>query len=188
MYEILAPGIVLFSNIFDRDYVNFIEDNISEYFKLKINNPNGDIVRKSYSIQLSDIEKNNENAKFLYNDFQNKLQDCINLYKSIYDISNMVFEYDNENNSIVTLLKYEIENSVIFHSDTLGMDNRVGAALAYLNDDYDGGELEFKHFNIKITPPKNSLIIFPSNWPYTHRSNPIVSGKKYALRCFLVSK
>jgi predicted 2-oxoglutarate/Fe(II)-dependent dioxygenase YbiX len=86
------------------------------------------------------------------------------------------------------VLKYEIDNSVIFHSDTLGMDNRIGAALAYLNDDYEGGELEFKHFDIKITPPKNSLIMFPSNWPYTHRSNPIVSGKKYAIRCFLVSK
>lgn len=188
MHKILGPGIVLFYNVFDQEYVDFIETNFAELFQLKINNQNGSLVRKSYSIQMSDFKKNNEYVNVLYQDFQNKLQDCINLYKSIYDVQNMVFEYDDENNSIVTLLKYEIDNSVIFHSDTLGMDNRVGAALAYLNDNYEGGELEFKHFDIKIIPPKNSLIIFPSNWPYVHRSSPILNGKKYALRCFLVSK
>lgn len=188
MHKILGPGIVLFDNFFDQEYVSFIENNISDHFQLKINNPNGDIVRKSYSIQLSDIEQLDNNAKILYDDFKIKLENCINIYKSLYNVPNMMPDYGDDSRPMVTLLKYEIDNSVIFHSDTLGMDNRIGAALAYLNDDYEGGELEFKHFDIKITPPKNSLIMFPSNWPYTHRSNPIVSGKKYAIRCFLVSK
>lgn len=191
MYKILAPGIVLFENVFNKDYINFIEINLSDFFELKINNRNGSIVRKSYAIQLSDYP-DNDDARLIYDEFQRAIKETTETYKSLYNINTMIpdsSQQDLSGMAVVTLLKYEIDNSIIFHSDTLnGEDFRIGAALAYLNDDYGGGELEFEHFNIKIKPPKNSLIIFPSNWPYSHRSNPIISGNKYALRCFLTSK
>jgi hypothetical protein len=191
MYKILAPGIVLFENVFNKDYINFIEINLSDFFELKINNRNGSIVRKSYAIQLSDYP-DNDDARLIYDEFQRAIKETTETYKSLYNINTMIpdsSQQDLSGMAVVTLLKYEIDNSIIFHSDTLnGEDFRIGAALAYLNDDYSGGELEFEHFNIKIKPPKNSLIIFPSNWPYSHRSNPIISGNKYALRCFLTSK
>jgi hypothetical protein len=191
MHKILAPGIILFENVFNKDYIDFIEKNLSHFFELKINNRNGTIVRKSYAIQLSDYP-DNPDVISIYKDFDTVLKESIKIYQSIYNIQSMIPDAADPRNpgmSVVTLLKYEIDNNIIFHSDTLnGQDFRIGAGLVYLNDDFDGGELEFEHFNIKIKPPKNSLIIFPSNWPYSHRSNPIINGKKYALRCFLTSK
>lgn len=51
--------------------------------------------------------------------------------------------------------------------------------VAYLNDDYVGGELEFPNQNVKIKPEAGSIVIFPSSVPYLHKSNEIISGEKY---------
>jgi len=53
--------------------------------------------------------------------------------------------------------------------------------LVYLNNDYTGGHLEFSNFGIKIKPEPGMLILFPSNFAYSHRSTPITSGIKYSL-------
>ena len=37
---------------------------------------------------------------------------------------------------------------------------RVVTVLVYLNDDYEGGETEFKHINIKIKPEKGLAVVF----------------------------
>jgi predicted 2-oxoglutarate/Fe(II)-dependent dioxygenase YbiX len=58
---------------------------------------------------------------------------------------------------------------------------RCVSALCYLNDDYEGGELEFTNFNVKIKPLPGMLILFPSNYAYRHVAHPIKSGTKYSL-------
>jgi predicted 2-oxoglutarate/Fe(II)-dependent dioxygenase YbiX len=57
--------------------------------------------------------------------------------------------------------------------------------LIYLNDDYEGGEIEFVNFDIKIKPKAGTLIMFPSNYPYSHIAHPVISGTKYAVSTFL---
>ena len=49
----------------------------------------------------------------------------------------------------------------------------------YLNDDYTGGELNFKDQGIKIKPSAGSIAVFPSRSPYFHESLPVLSGEKY---------
>ena len=56
--------------------------------------------------------------------------------------------------------------------------------VTYLNDDYEGGEIEFPNQSIKIKPVAGSSIIFPSSAPYLHRSHKIISGKKYMCPSF----
>jgi hypothetical protein len=53
------------------------------------------------------------------------------------------------------------------------------SSLAYLNDDYEGGELYFPHLGFKIKPKAGDIIFFPSNYIYSHGSAPIISGNKY---------
>jgi predicted 2-oxoglutarate/Fe(II)-dependent dioxygenase YbiX len=50
--------------------------------------------------------------------------------------------------------------------------------IVYLNDDYDGGELYFKNFDIKIKPKAGSIVIFPSVKPYIHESLPVLTNRK----------
>ena len=64
----------------------------------------------------------------------------------------------------VPLIKFEKGYKMNEHADTAGDI----AAIYYLNDDYEGGEINFMDYNLKIKPKANSFITFPSNSDYWH--------------------
>ena len=51
--------------------------------------------------------------------------------------------------------------------------------VAYINDDYEGGEINFPNQNVTIKPSAGSLIMFPSQEPFIHEVRPITSGVRY---------
>lgn len=53
--------------------------------------------------------------------------------------------------------------------------------VAYLNDDYKGGELYFPRFDLTIKPEIGDVVLFPSTFIYEHSSQPMISGTKYAV-------
>lgn len=55
------------------------------------------------------------------------------------------------------------------------------SAVGYLNDNYDGGELIFPRFDLKIKPETGDLVVFPSTFIYEHSSEPIINGDKYSI-------
>jgi hypothetical protein len=55
------------------------------------------------------------------------------------------------------------------------------SAVAYLNDDYEGGELYFPRFNLTIKPEAGDIVFFPSTFIYEHSSEPMISGTKYSV-------
>jgi hypothetical protein len=60
-----------------------------------------------------------------------------------------------------------------------GNKNLAFSLVAYINDDYEGGEINFPNHNVTIKPKAGSLIMFPSQEPYIHEVKPIVSGTRY---------
>jgi hypothetical protein len=54
----------------------------------------------------------------------------------------------------------------------------------YLNDDYEGGVIEFPEQGISIKPEAGSLVVFPSRKPYYHDPKPVISGTKYMVPLF----
>jgi hypothetical protein len=79
------------------------------------------------------------------------------------------------------LLKYSSGQQYRRHYDGVTASGRAISAICYLNNNYDGGEIEFVNFNIKIKPEPGMLILFPSSYPYAHIAHPINSGIKYAI-------
>jgi hypothetical protein len=57
------------------------------------------------------------------------------------------------------------------------------SAVAYLNDNYGGGELVFGEAKIEIKPIAHSLIIFPSDMPHETRRNYPIDNLEYNYRC-----
>tara|TARA_B110000503_G_C7049041_1_gene371497 strand:- start:91 stop:837 length:747 start_codon:yes stop_codon:yes gene_type:complete len=55
------------------------------------------------------------------------------------------------------------------------------SAVAYLNDEYLGGELIFPRFGLKIKPEVGDLVVFPSTFIYEHSSEEILDGTKYSI-------
>jgi predicted 2-oxoglutarate/Fe(II)-dependent dioxygenase YbiX len=66
--------------------------------------------------------------------------------------------------------------------------SRQISCICYLNDDYQGGELEFVNFKVKIKPESGMLILFPSSFPYTHIAHPVTKWTKYSLVTWLRDK
>jgi prolyl 4-hydroxylase len=55
------------------------------------------------------------------------------------------------------------------------------SAILYLNDVEEGGGTWFDKFDLMINPEAGKLLLFPSNFPYTHQAMPPLSGQKYIL-------
>lgn len=78
------------------------------------------------------------------------------------------------------LLRYDSSGHLPAHQDQ-GVSSRILSVLLYLNDDYDGGEIEFRHSGIKFKPEAGSVLFFPSNFLYVHEVYPVTKGPRYAL-------
>lgn len=79
------------------------------------------------------------------------------------------------------MLKYSGGQKYDAHADGGTETGRAVSAIIYLNDDFEGGEVEFVNFGIKIKPQPGLLLLFPSTYPYAHIAHPVTSGTKYAL-------
>lgn len=107
------------------------------------------------------------------------IDECIWDYRKYFDLK-------LETDTGYSLLKYSGGSEYHIHHDH-GPDNRrVLSMVACLGDEqFLGGELEFNNFNLTTKLNKNDLILFPSNFPYTHIAHPVDSGTKYSLVTWL---
>lgn len=72
------------------------------------------------------------------------------------------------------------------HHDDKADIRHVWACVAYINDDYNGGELYFTNKNIEIVPPKGSLMLFPATEEYEHGVRTVKDGPiRYVLPAFI---
>jgi Rps23 Pro-64 3,4-dihydroxylase Tpa1-like proline 4-hydroxylase len=82
------------------------------------------------------------------------------------------------------LLKYGNGQKFDKHIDDGMRFIRKVSSVYYLNNDYSGGDIYFDQFDLKITPQKNQLIVFPSNYIYSHSISEVSSGIRYAIAGF----
>ena len=88
-----------------------------------------------------------------------------------YNVKLRVFERHE-----VHLIKFEKGHKMNGHTDTTG----DFAVIYYLNDDYEGGEINFPDHNLKIKPKPNSFVIFPSNEDYFHEVLENLGKERYS--------
>jgi len=78
------------------------------------------------------------------------------------------------------LLKYEKGGLYIQHTDESKEYTRRVSISFLLNEEYEGGELQF-FGDYKVQGETGSAIIFPSNFCYPHEVLPIKSGTRYSI-------
>ena len=125
---------------------------------------------------------NNVIAQNIHNQFYTLLLAATNPYSNRYGIQETLYHEG------YSLLKYSSNQEYKKHYDGGTRIKRAISAIAYLNDDYEGGELEFPNFNVKIKPEAGMLILFPSNFAYAHIARPVTSGTKYALVTWILDQ
>ncbi|MEQ1596582.1 MAG: 2OG-Fe(II) oxygenase [Casimicrobium sp.] len=59
------------------------------------------------------------------------------------------------------------------------------AAVIYLNEDYDGGEIYFPELNIEMRPTAGTLVLFPGTLKYLHGVRMVTGGMRHTIASFL---
>jgi hypothetical protein len=118
---------------------------------------------------------NNAVMQNVHNQFNMLLLATTNVYAKKYNIHETFYH------ETYSLLKYSHGQEYTEHYDGATGIGRCISCIAYLNSDYEGGEIEFVNFGVKIKPQAGMLIIFPSNFAYRHIAHPVTSGVKYNL-------
>lgn len=146
-----------------------------------------------------------EDAKYIFDEiFEGMNNVCKDYAEKVNDKSEIILMTDT------AIKKYMPGTFMGSHFDQQEGDKRLRYSLVmYLNDDYEGGELSF---NVKdgvltstdnaaaenfdsplnkdgrvmfhIKPEAGSVVIFPSNDPYSHTAHLIKSGNKYMVPSF----
>ncbi len=94
------------------------------------------------------------------------LEGCIWHYRNMFNV-------DLSGNEGYRVLKYGRGAEYRGHIDHGPDNSRVLSIVAFMNDDFSGGELVFPIVNATIKPKKGSVVMFPSNFPYFHYASPV---------------
>jgi hypothetical protein len=181
---ILAPGIVVYKNVF-QDSAKLITDAESyDWVKAppaasrykKVGFPNYRDADAAIEFFYDPEGGNSPESK----NIANSLMPCINDYISMYGI-----DVVESLKTSYQLVRYNVGQTFDEHTDDVPEDRRTISGVYYLNDDYEGGEIAYKYFGLEYKPSKYDYVVFPSIWSYSHTAKKIISGTKYVLVHFI---
>lgn len=198
-YEILDLGLVYYKNIVKnpQDLINKIEDldkrwhqdmpkeyetSVRPWIAWKNDNGSNEIFNYQKFIpqvaHISRADRYKEEQVFISSELFGALDITLEHYSTeLYPFAKKNIKSREQT---MHLLRYDKTGHLPAHQDQ-GVSTRVLSVLLYLNDDYEGGEIEFRHSNIKIKPEAGSVLFFPSNFLYVHEVYPVTKGPRYSL-------
>jgi hypothetical protein len=121
--------------------------------------------------------RNEENAALydMHSQIFQKVRLCVDDYGRYWGVGIRAYEAFN-------FVKYEGAGTHFkIHADHGPTYVTTVSIVAYLNDDYEGGEIWFPRFNLSIKPEPGDILVFPSTYIYEHASKDMVSGTKYSV-------
>lgn len=127
----------------------------------------------SKAILESNSKISNSDVKNIYNEIDERLQECLKDYCSKFGIN---MEYQEA----VNFVKYGKGQHFAAHSDHGFSYVCTVSSVMYLNDNYTGGGLYFPHLDYTYTPEEGDIVFFPSTFLYKHAALPVEDGTKYA--------
>jgi len=140
-------------------------------------------MRTNYHMGLTyHAQMGSDVAQAIHNQMYILLLASLSSYVERYDIHENLY-HDSYN-----VLRYSGGQEYKAHYDGGTYTKRSVSAIVYLNNDYEGGHLEFPNYKVKIKPEPGMLILFPSNYAYTHIAHPVTSGTKYALVTWMMDR
>jgi|GEM_PF-2198072 len=98
-------------------------------------------------------------------------------------------DHDLELSGFSTLQRMQEGVELKCHTDQHTDPSIRYAAILYLNDNYNGGELFFENFDLEVRPKKGSLLIFPGTEEFSHGVNTVKPGPiRYVVVGFIKEK
>jgi len=185
-------GLNIYHNVFSREdatrYISTLESNLTDgkvyrWSEAQVTNSTTPVKKARDCVDFRYKQenlgpRNDNNAELidLHQEIYEKLKLCIDDYCRYWGINITYYEAFN-------FVKYEGEGKHFrIHADHGPAYNCTVSAVIYINDDYEGGELQFPRLdNLVYTPKSGDIAVFPSNYVYEHASLPMKSGTKYCV-------
>ena len=92
---------------------------------------------------------------------------------------------DTDWHDLYNILKYGKDHFFVNHIDDNTTFHRRISVIYYVNDDYEGGEINFERFGIKYKPQANQMLLFPSTYVYNHSVSTVLEGTRYSIVSWL---
>jgi hypothetical protein len=186
----LGNKIVSYTDFFDNPMI-FLEEanNIFNEFP-KLNFKAATINNHQYNTDLRSctvfsLNTDNLNHDSVFGVGSKKAKDNLNKFinrKAFHCINDYIktYEFSVKYKEPWELLTYKQTQKLTWHSDHGETHPCQISFVYYFNDNYVGGEVEFRdHIGKPYKPVAGELLIFPSSLDYIHRVLPIESGIKY---------
>lgn len=202
--NILKNKGVAFTEITDKliSIENFLTDDDLEFLWSKINAASQEDWEIEYMSNLKNfcLEKfgrddvDNLVAEGKFEITQNWVDKNLNIsnypeYKVFYErLSSLVSEADSslELSGLATIQRMQPDVELKSHTDQHTDPSIRYAAIVYINNDYNDGELFFKNLGLKLRPNPKCLLIFPGNEEYEHGVEFVSEGPiRYVLVGFI---
>jgi hypothetical protein len=98
----------------------------------------------------------------------------ISKYMEMYNIENMELKKD-----FISISKLQALGSMRSHKDDKSMDSNNFICMLYINDDFDGGDLEFPLIGITYKPKAGDVVIYQSKM--RHGVTQLLGNDRYNL-------
>jgi predicted 2-oxoglutarate/Fe(II)-dependent dioxygenase YbiX len=179
----LEEGIVVLNNLANKDFIELIKKYTDKKTINKLATVGGD-TDKIRNVFGHIIKKNSISDKIFFKHVDKVIQQHYSHYK-------FKFPYIKTSTlNQIDLLKYEVGGKYEIHTDHCHQAQRTLTFILNLNEDYDGGDFvfynqdntEMKRVNCKTA----TCIMFPSNFQYAHRIEPITKGTRYSIVAWLI--
>ena len=190
--ENLGLGLHVYHNAFSLEdskrYIDILESNLSngsryKWSEAQVTNSSVPIKKArdcvDFKYKQGDLgPKDTTNSELidLHEEMYQKLKYCIDDYAQYWGINVIYYEAFN-------FVKYEGEGTHFnIHADHGPAYNCTVSAVIYINDDYEGGDINFPRLdNLVYKPKAGDIAVFPSNYIYEHASLPMKTGTKYCV-------
>ena len=138
---------------------------------------NIDNIKKSTGIDILD-----KRILYISNSFNMGFEICFDQYCKNQNIDHSKYRLDL--NSVV-IKKNDKDLSIDLDYETI--DNVAFFIIAYINDDYEGGEL-FLNNNLLIQPKAGTVLIIPASEKNNYTVNKNISGTRYVASTIIYKK
>lgn len=133
---------------------------------------------KDFKISSNNLgPRTDENSQLydMHGEIFRNLKMCVDDYSAYWGVGISFYEAFN-------FVKYEGQGTHFrIHADHGPTYVATISAVAYLNDDYEGGELWFPRFDLDFKPQQGDIVVFPSIFIYEHASKEMIEGTKYSV-------
>ncbi len=136
--------------------------------------------RDSKTYYLNNLGENFSKAKW-YNVIKWICKNILENYQKDIDIIEPLYKEILS----IEILKYNKNGHFKYHTDHCHKFPRTISISFIINDDYEGGELEFENSVTKkkllIPNTPNTMVVFPSNFCFRHCVKPIKNGERFSV-------